>query len=286
MADSNTYEEIHSTNLINVIDRENFPRAFPPHWHRYGEIVILPQEAAGEKMPSLRVNQALCRMEPGDVLFIWPGELHETVENGEGVLAGVQFSMEILDELPEFVQLLPIFRTFRQVHGSGAPLLTRALREQILRMLEILRQGENFGGVESRICLYRLFIELGIYVRETADPARRVPEGGRMIEKISSVCSYITENCEQELTLESAAAHTGFSPCYFSRIFKRVMNYSFTEYLTLQRIKRAQLLLAESESSITEIAYLAGFQSLSTFNRVFRRCRGCSPSQYRRYYLR
>ena len=95
---------------------------------------------------------------------------------------------------------------------------------------------------------------------------------------------YIQEHCEEPLTLDSIANYVGFSPCYFSRYFKKVTSYNFVEYLMMQRVKRMQMLLTNNSLSITDAAYQAGFKSISTLNRVFRQYSGCSPSEYRKYY--
>ena len=95
----------------------------------------------------------------------------------------------------------------------------------------------------------------------------------------------LCEREEQELTLESVADYIGFSSCYFSRIFKQATGYHFVEYLTLQRVKRAQALLSDTSLNITDISYQSGFKSISTFNRVFKQYRSCSPREYRQYYL-
>ena len=106
----------------------------------------------------------------------------------------------------------------------------------------------------------------------------------KMMEKIQGACSYIQENCDQDLSLDEVSRLCGFSSYYFSRCFKRVTTVNFVEYLATQRIKRVQLLLIDTDLSITEVAYQAGFKSLSTFNRVFRQFNGCSPSEYKKYY--
>lgn len=283
-----TYENLLYNGLINVIDPRDFPRSFPMHWHKHVEMAVLPEDARADRPSVLRVNQTEYRLSPGDVLFIWPGEVHETVSNEGSQMMGLQFSAVTLNELPDFTPFIHLFRTFHHIRRTDAPELVQRMHIHIRHILSVQNNNGTFAGVESLICLYEMFMDFGTHIKNHVmkDTQQRTSGSARTFEKIGAACSYITDNCDRELTLESAADQIGFSACYFSRIFKQVTSYNFVEYLTLQRIKRAQVLLADSDKTITEISYQAGFKSISTFNRVFRQYRGCSPSEYRKYYLR
>ncbi|MCM1569028.1 MAG: helix-turn-helix transcriptional regulator [Roseburia sp.] len=234
----------------------------------------------------LRVHQTDYLLHPGCLLFVWPGELHEILQN-KGGLIGLQFSPLLLNELPDFAPFLHLFRNCHYISPESSPALAENIQAHIQHILKLQSAPGNFHDVEALICLLELFMELGKHIENTL--ARDIAQGsgnaGKTLEKINAACSFISQNCEQELTLETVAEHIGFSACYFSRVFKQTTHYNFVEYLTMQRVKRAQALLADSHIAITELAYQSGFKSISTFNRVFRQLRGCSPSEYRKYYL-
>ncbi len=288
MANSKHYENLHFDHMINTINTDFFPESFPLHWHKYIEIIALPEDADIGRAPTLSINQTVYQMAPGDILLIWPGELHEIIENTGRQLIGLQFSITVFNELPDFTPFLNLFRTFHHIRQLGTPELAQSMQIHLRHMLSVQDTPKTFSGVETLICLYEMFMEFGSYLKNTVlkDTEQYSSGAGKTIEKINIACSYIIENCENELTLESTADYIGFSACYFSRIFKQFTNYNFVEYLTLQRIKRAQLLLSDSDMTITEISYQAGFKSISTFNRVFRQYKGCSPGEYRKYYLK
>ena len=288
MTGENIYENIHFTRMISTIDAASFPHSFPLHWHKYTEIVVLPEDANISRPPTLRINQTTYRLSPGDILLIWPGEVHEIVENSDSQLMGLQFSFTIFNELPDFTPFLNLFRTFHHIRLSDTPELAQNMLIHIQHIFSVQKKQQTFSGVETLICLYEMFIDFGTHIKNTVpkNTQQYTSETGRTVEKINIACSYIIDNCEHDLTLESAADYIGFSACYFSRIFKKITNYSFIEYLTLQRIKRAQLLLSDFDVPITEISYQAGFKSISTFNRAFRQYKGCSPSEYRKYYIK
>ncbi len=285
MKNSTTYENLHFDSMINLIRPDDYPRSFAPHWHKYAEIA---SAAAGSgARQSLRVNQTVYDLQPGDVLFIWPGEIHEILENTGGQTTGLQFSTALFHELPDFTPFFHLFRTVHLISGAKDAELAQRVQAHLDHMLYIQENKGIFPGVETLICLYELFMDLGMYIKNTRfrDAKPDAFGRGRTIEKISMACSYLMDNCDRELTLESTADYAGFSTYYFSRVFRQITGYHFVEYLTIQRIKRAQMLLSDSSLSITEISYLAGFKSISTFNRVFRQHCGCSPSRYRNYYL-
>lgn len=288
MISNNNYENLHFDHMINTINTDFFPDSFPLHWHKFIEVIALPENANVSQPPVLRINQTAYQLFPGDVLFIWPGEVHEIAKNPDRQLIGLQFSITVFNELPDFIPFLNLFRTFHQIRQLSTPELAQSMLVHMQHMLSVQENNNTFANVETLICLYEMFMDFGNHIKNTIlkDTGQYSASAGKTIEKINIACSYIIDNCERELTLDSTADYIGFSACYFSRVFKQVTNYNFIEYLTLQRIKRAQLLLSDSDMTITEISYQAGFKSISTFNRVFRQYKGCSPSEYRKYYLK
>ena len=96
-----------------------------------------------------------------------------------------------------------------------------------------------------------------------------------------NVCNYITDHCTENVTVEQLADLAGFSKFHFARLFKQFSNMSCYEYLTQKRIAHAEKLLIEPNLSITEVAMRSGFNSLSTFNRIFKAAKNCTPSEYK-----
>lgn len=93
--------------------------------------------------------------------------------------------------------------------------------------------------------------------------------------------TYIDTHYTENLDLETVAKSVGFSKYHFSRLFKQYTNFTFGDYLCYRRIKAAEELLANPDLSITEVAIQAGFPSISTFNRLFKQHKNCTPSEYR-----
>jgi AraC-like DNA-binding protein len=92
---------------------------------------------------------------------------------------------------------------------------------------------------------------------------------------------YITDHQHEQITLGQVSAAVNTSAFYFCKMFKQATGLTFTDYLARVRIEKVKNLLLNPHKRISEAAYEAGFQSLSQFNRVFRRIVGRSPMTWR-----
>ncbi len=98
---------------------------------------------------------------------------------------------------------------------------------------------------------------------------------------VSRARQYIITHLMEPLGLEDVAQHSGVSPFHFCKIFKKATKLTFTDFVNRARVELAKRLLLKPQFRITEVAYDAGFQSLSQFNRSFRRIMNQSPKQFR-----
>ncbi len=93
---------------------------------------------------------------------------------------------------------------------------------------------------------------------------------------------HLQENLVHGVSLNEAAHIAGMKLFPFIRSFKKNMGMTFVDFLTSLRLERSEVLLRHSKNSVTEIASTSGFQTLSYFNRVFRRRYGVTPSDFRK----
>jgi AraC-like DNA-binding protein len=98
---------------------------------------------------------------------------------------------------------------------------------------------------------------------------------------ITKAKEYIRTHQTEELRLGQVAKAVNTSTFYFCKMFKKVAGLNFTDYLSRVRIEKSKQLLLNPNLRISEIAYEVGFQSLTHFNRVFKRILGQSPTDYR-----
>lgn len=98
---------------------------------------------------------------------------------------------------------------------------------------------------------------------------------------IAKARAYIAEHHSEELALAQVARAVNMSVFYFCKMFKKETGVTFVDYLARLRVETVKELLLNPHKRVSEAAYEAGFQSLSQFNRVFRRIAGEAPSAYR-----
>lgn len=98
---------------------------------------------------------------------------------------------------------------------------------------------------------------------------------------ITRAKQFINEHQGDDLSLGQVAKAVNTSTFYFCKMFKKATGVNFTDYLSRVRIEKAKNLLLNPNLRISEIAYEVGFQSLTHFNRVFKKIVGQSPTEYR-----
>lgn len=98
---------------------------------------------------------------------------------------------------------------------------------------------------------------------------------------IRSAVAYIDENYFEDLSLTGLARKFGMESTYFSRTFRRETGENLMVYITRKRMERAEAYIRESDVSLTEIAFLTGYEDYAYFSRVFRKAYGKSPRDYR-----
>ena len=120
-------------------------------------------------------------------------------------------------------------------------------------------------------------------------PANRMPGANTAIDflavkgggTLAPAVSYVARNYPEKLRLATAAGLCDLSPFQFSRNFKKEHGFTFRDFVVRVRIQRAAELMKYSSASVTEAAFVVGFNDLSYFARMFRRQLGVSPSHYR-----
>ena len=93
--------------------------------------------------------------------------------------------------------------------------------------------------------------------------------------------AYIAGHCGDPIGLDDVARTMHVSTFYFCKIFKKATGLTFTDYLGRVRVEKAKNLLLNPHLRVCEIACTAGFQSLTHFNRIFRKITGASPTAFR-----
>jgi AraC-like DNA-binding protein len=93
--------------------------------------------------------------------------------------------------------------------------------------------------------------------------------------------AFIHDHLAENLSLEAVANAVNVSLFHFCKLFKKATGLTFTDFVNHARVEKARRMLMRPSARITEVAYDVGFQSLSHFNRSFRRITSESPTEFR-----
>lgn len=256
------------------------PDAYDQHFHSAVE-VILPQQ--GEVL--VQIEEQAYRIQAGEVLIIPTGSLH-TLHMGEGSERELLlFEMNSVFSLKEFgvlrqMMAKPIYLT------AEHPCLAQ-VRALLLELGEVHRSGMQLRNIYNHALLLKVYAILGEeYLNTSASAAEKNILHRHLSgeDAFNRALDYLNKNYMDDVTLDSLAAYAGFSRYTLSRMFRQHTGETFTRYLSKRRVDMAMELLSGTRMPVTQVALQCGFNSIATFNRVFREVKGCTPSQYRVIY--
>ena len=254
---------------------------YPSHWHTSAEFVLALEDGC-----LYRIDNEEYRLSRGDMLLIWPRECHELLSVPENGTLFVQFSDSLLESNRDLAFALPFPVPLHRLSRAELPALTGTLAQMMQEIMSIYLSEDLFRETRCKLVVYQMLLLLAEHMSSAKIRQSESPDFSReTLAQIRKACAYIDDHYAEDLHQADVAGAVGLSSCYFSRTFRRYMQSSFPEYLARVRLHAAKQLLADSALSITECAYLAGFQSLTTFNRVFADMVHVTPRRFRRMYL-
>ena len=182
------------------------------------------------------------------------------------------------------------------------PLLSKSQFHSIRRMLDRARCGLAFSGLTIMKVFGKIdelthqrrgfhavlsFLEL-LYDLSLADDSRTLSSSSfariktsNESRRVNKVQQYIASHYAEDVRLETLADLAGMTPVAFSRFFHQRTGRSLSEYIIEIRLGIAARMLIDTTKMVAEICYDCGFNTLSNFNRLFRKHKGCTPTAFR-----
>lgn len=272
------YKENGSIKLYDNDKAEDYPA----HWHTTLEM-IMPIEN-GYKAECM--DQTI-ELREGDIIVLFPGCIHTLYAPPKGRRIIFQPDTTPFRFLREFENIMTNMAPLIVITPEDYPELHPQVRDILLQIRDEYVADTPFSEIEIFSLMLKIIALIGRnYSRENqiifedADSYKQE----EYIEKFIEICNYINDHCSEELTLDEIASRSGFSKFYFSRLFKQFTHVSFYKYVNQKRITKAELLLTEPRNSITDVALNCGFSSISSFIRMFKIIKGCTPTQFRNMY--
>lgn len=246
------------------------------HRHLEYEICYFPYDEG-----RFFINDKEYVINPREIFIVNSGEYHQPICNrseNKGAIA-VYFSSEFISLQPFRFSWLNIF-----LHSSNYAMNKVGEDEVISNLILELREvfesdRKNWvslcWGILSHILVLiedRMLCNLPKEINVSDVHSQ---------DKLNRAIEYIKRNIHKDIKLEYLYDISTLSKSQFSVKFKSTFRYTATEYISRERCSRAVALLKGSQKSISEIAYLCGFNNLGYFNRRFKLYYGVSPSAFR-----
>lgn len=270
----NSHRLMSGENFHIALQKDEYVRSFSTHGHKdmYEWVVLLSGKMTHE------VNGKTFTDERGTITLIRPGDVHKMSGTSFTIinLAFPALCFELFSSLWESPGLEESFIEAVEVPRKSLPEAEFALLEQYLK--KILAFGR---GVPARQYFTMYFTELlcgafSSYIKNGEDRGQ-----DNFPDWLREALEWLSRNSDRNITLAELRAKTCRCPEHLSRAFARHLGMSPSAYLLGRRLERASKLLENSNYSISEIAFEAGFQNISHFCRKFKARYRIPPREYR-----
>jgi AraC-like DNA-binding protein len=271
-------------DVLYIADRQKKEFTYPIHNHAVYELNYVEHAAGVRRIvgDSTEVigDFDLVLITSADLEHVWEQNICQS-ENIREIT--VQFDFNISED--DLLGRNP-FESIRRMMNEAKKGLCFPLKAimKVYPMLDKLSSiNDGFYAVTQFMSiLYELSLCEGARTLATSSYAKiSVEDDSRRILKVKN---YINKYYMDEIRLATMADMAGMSPSAFSRFFKLHTGRNLIDYIIDIRLGYASRMLVDTAESISKISFECGFNNLSNFNRVFKRKKGCSPSEFRENY--
>lgn len=267
----------------NLRERHKKMHTYPMHRHGEMELNFVENCKGNRRI----VGDSIELTDEYD-LVLMGGQLEHTWEQGECTSDDIHeitihFSRDFFSD--SFLKKTPM--------APLAELLERSemgVAFSLKTIMHVYNDIEQLAKMEPGFNSVMKFIEL-IYKLSVSNDYRILSSGtfshaavavdSRRVQKVKD---FIDQNYREEIRLQTLAGIANMTPTAFSRFFKLRTNRNISDYIIDVRLGHATRLLADSTMAVVEICYHCGFNNISNFNRVFRKRKGCTPTEFRANY--
>ena len=272
-------------DFMYVADRHKKEFTYPIHCHEIFELNFVENAAGcrrtvGDSSEEIGQYDLVLITSP-DLEHVW--EQHECHSDDIHEVT-VQFFVDFNDEhsiyhTNPFSSIYKMFLRARK--GLAFPLSAIMQVYPLITRLSTIQEG-FYAVTELFTILYELSKQDG--ARELASSAFAKVSVESDSRRVLKVKHFIEENYRDELRLGQLSSMVGMTDSAFSRFFKQRTGKSLNEYIVDVRLGHAARLLVDTTHTISEICYETGFNTVCNFNRLFKKRKGCNPTDFRGKY--
>ena len=275
------------SDFMYVADRRKKEFTYPIHKHEVFELNYVENgegvlRIVGDSAETIG-NRELVLITSPDLEHVWEQDKCKSEDIRE---ITVQFFFDFNSSYSLFnrTPLLPIKRMFEKARKGVA--FTPETIEKVYPLLNSLSSTKDkfYSVINFLTLLYEL--SLADDTRELASSSFAKVDVDSESRRILKVKEYINKHYTEEIRLADMADLVGMSTTSFSRFFKLRSGKTLSDYVVEMRLGVAARQLVDTTNSVSEICYGCGFNTLSNFNRLFRKYKGCSPTEFREKYFK
>lgn len=247
--------------------------SFIAHWHKEIELIFVRSGTV-----EIHVNSRSFMAQAGDLVVCDSGEIHYGNRRSDNsCLDFVLFDPALIGNRYHYNYFSMPFISAENLQAYGLS----GRWTQLLAVLdgELDRHEPYYQDIvksEVQGFWFSLLRHLPVAVPKSVMQNRNAA----VLVNFQELLAYMEEHCSEPITLEDAAARMGFSPSHFSKLFHQLTGVCFVSYLNIIRTSQAADLLITTNHKLTDIALSSGFSNIRTFNRVFRKNTGYTPTEY------
>lgn len=264
-----------------IADRCKSAFDYPIHSHREYELNFI-EHAAGVVRT---VGDSSEVIEDYDLVLIASPDLEHVWEQGSCANTDIreitiQFTSDVLpDSLLKKTQFDSIRRMLERARCGLAFPLTAIMK--VYTKLDALAHHKK--GFHAVLDFLDILHELSLFddARTLSSSSFARIETRSESRRVDKVQQYIAAHFHEDVRLETLADLVGMTPVAFSRFFRQRTGRTLSDYIIEMRLGSASRMLIDSAKTVAEVCYDCGFNTLSNFNRLFRKYRGCSPTEFR-----
>ncbi len=250
----------------------------PIHSHAYAELFI---SLGGTAVNN--INGAYTDTGPLDVYVLTDDVVHAQLRTVNYRYCIFKFNMNVLlercgDMLADKT-FHSIFVREPSLRRQGAKIVNMRIDKDVAEFAEktaVILGSENDPELRDT-----LFLSLVMLLTKRAKP-RDLGECDEEYGRIASIASYIDAHCDEDMSLEVLAEMASYSRRHFTRLFRKYYGSSVMEYVRERRLMHSCEVLLSETASISDIALMCGFSTISAFSRCFKQKYGVSPTDYRK----
>ncbi len=250
----------------------------PMHYHPEAEIIYVER---GEWQYRCAAYNGYRTAVAGDFIVFPPYEPHESAiraNSGGYVTHCICFNTDLFSTVP--IKEAAVFYQMRLLHIPCEKDKEHPLSVSFFAMLHALNAPDHCEELLFFGALCTFFGHLQQIAGSHSFPP--ITEDGIEQRFARTVIDYTEQHYAEAISTRTIAAALNYSEPYFCRMFRRVFHMCCSEYIHRLRVSKVQQLLGMESISITDAAVACGFTHMSGFSKIFRRCTGMSPTEYRR----